>query len=68
MNEFFFHSLGEAISYSKSNRSKTFILKPDQGAQGRGIWLTKNLKVICPTDRMICQVYINKVDVSSLTN
>lgn len=54
------YSLGEAIAYSKQHRNKTYIIKPDQGAQGRGIWLTKNLKEIKPTERMICQLYINK--------
>lgn len=54
-------SLGEAIAYSRTHRSKTYILKPDQGSQGRGIFLTKNLKEINPRDRMICQVYIHRV-------
>ncbi|KXJ77436.1 hypothetical protein RP20_CCG007600 [Aedes albopictus] len=52
--------LGEAIAYSRTHRSKTYILKPDQGSQGRGIFLTKNLKEINPRDRMICQVYIHR--------
>ncbi|XP_039432083.1 tubulin polyglutamylase TTLL13-like isoform X2 [Culex pipiens pallens] len=52
--------LGEAIAYSRTHRSKTFILKPDQGSQGRGIFLTKNLKEINPRDRMICQVYVHR--------
>uniref|UniRef100_A0A182MUV6 Uncharacterized protein n=1 Tax=Anopheles culicifacies TaxID=139723 RepID=A0A182MUV6_9DIPT len=52
--------LGDAIAYSRTHRSKTFILKPDQGSQGKGIFLTKNLKEINPKDRMICQVYITK--------
>ncbi|XP_058453437.1 tubulin polyglutamylase TTLL13-like isoform X2 [Malaya genurostris] len=52
--------LGEAIAYSRTHRSKTYILKPDQGSQGRGIFLTKNLKEINPRDRMICQVYVHR--------
>ncbi|XP_053681208.1 tubulin polyglutamylase TTLL13-like [Anopheles nili] len=52
--------LGDAIAYSRTHRSKTFILKPDQGSQGKGIFLTKNLKEINPKDRMICQVYVTK--------
>ncbi|CAD7092455.1 unnamed protein product [Hermetia illucens] len=52
--------LGDAISYSRQYRNKTFILKPDTGAQGKGIWLTKNLKEIKPNERMICQVYVSK--------
>lgn len=46
---------------SNFTKPKTFILKPDAGCQGRGIWLTNDLKNINPTDRMICQTYINKV-------
>ncbi|XP_053973299.1 tubulin polyglutamylase TTLL13-like [Hylaeus volcanicus] len=49
---------GEAIAYAKLRRSKTFIVKPDTGCQGRGIYLTRNLKDIKPTERMICQVYV----------
>lgn len=42
------------------HRNKTFILKPDQGSQGRGIWITKNLRDVKTAERMICQVYITK--------
>ncbi|CAK9825756.1 Tubulin polyglutamylase ttll6 [Anthophora retusa] len=49
---------GEAIAYAKLRRSKTFIIKPDTGCQGRGIYLTRNLKDVKPTERMICQVYV----------
>ncbi|XP_043253348.1 tubulin polyglutamylase TTLL13-like [Colletes gigas] len=49
---------GEAIAYAKLRRSKTFIVKPDTGCQGRGIYLTRNLKDVKPTERMICQVYV----------
>ncbi|XP_043466529.1 tubulin polyglutamylase TTLL13P-like [Leptopilina heterotoma] len=52
--------LGEAIAYSKVRKSKTFIIKPETGCQGRGIYLTKNLKDIKPYDRLICQVYLSK--------
>ncbi|KAK2579476.1 hypothetical protein KPH14_010790 [Odynerus spinipes] len=51
---------GEAIAYSKLRRAKTYIIKPDTGCQGRGIYLTKNLKDVKPSDRMICQVYISR--------
>lgn len=53
-------SLGDAIQYSRQHKNKTFIIKPDQGSQGRGIWLTKNLKEVKMNERMICQVYLNK--------
>ncbi|KZC11699.1 Tubulin polyglutamylase TTLL13 [Dufourea novaeangliae] len=49
---------GEAMAYAKLRRSKTFIIKPDTGCQGRGIYLTRNLKDVKPTERMICQVYV----------
>ncbi|XP_012277454.1 tubulin polyglutamylase TTLL13P isoform X2 [Orussus abietinus] len=51
---------GDAIAYAKLKRSKTFIIKPDTGCQGRGIYLTKHLKDVKPYDRMICQVYVSR--------
>ncbi|XP_041980586.1 tubulin polyglutamylase ttll6-like [Aricia agestis] len=50
----------EVINYSKSRKNKTFIIKPECGSQGRGIYLTKSLKDIKPTDKLICQVYLSK--------
>ncbi|EZA61973.1 Tubulin polyglutamylase TTLL13 [Ooceraea biroi] len=49
---------GDAMTYAKSRRSKTFIVKPDTGCQGRGIYLTKHLRDIKSSERLICQVYI----------
>ncbi|CAH0687829.1 unnamed protein product [Spodoptera exigua] len=51
---------GEALNYSKSRKNKTFIIKPECGSQGRGIYLTKSLRDIKPTDKLICQVYLSK--------
>ncbi|XP_047532426.1 tubulin polyglutamylase TTLL13-like [Vanessa atalanta] len=51
---------GEVLTYSKSRKNKTFIIKPECGSQGRGIYLTKSLKDIKPTDKLICQVYLSK--------
>uniref|UniRef100_A0A1I8PEW1 Uncharacterized protein n=1 Tax=Stomoxys calcitrans TaxID=35570 RepID=A0A1I8PEW1_STOCA len=52
---------GDAMNYANSNNKlKTFIIKPDAGARGRGIWLTNNLKNINPGNRMICQTYIGR--------
>uniref|UniRef100_A0A1A9VE01 Uncharacterized protein n=1 Tax=Glossina austeni TaxID=7395 RepID=A0A1A9VE01_GLOAU len=54
-------SYGDALNYSTSRaKPVTFIIKPDAGAQGRGIWLTNDLKTINPSERMICQTYISK--------
>ncbi|XP_032577787.1 tubulin polyglutamylase TTLL13 [Drosophila sechellia] len=50
---------GDAMNYAL-NHKRTFILKPDSGAQGRGIWLTNDLKTIGPHERLICQTYINR--------
>lgn len=52
--------LGDALNYSRLRKNKTFILKPDAGSQGRGIYITKTLKDIKPTEKMICQVYISR--------
>jgi len=52
------------MAYAKARRSKTFIIKPDAGCQGRGIYLIKHLKDIKLSDRernLICQVYIARV-------
>ncbi|KAI8124413.1 Tubulin polyglutamylase TTLL13P [Lucilia cuprina] len=52
---------GEALNYANNhNKQKMYIIKPDAGAQGRGIWLTNDLKNVSPTERMICQTYISK--------
>ncbi|XP_017092158.2 tubulin polyglutamylase TTLL13 isoform X1 [Drosophila bipectinata] len=50
---------GDALNYSL-NHKRTFILKPDSGAQGRGIWLTNDLKTIGPHERLICQTYVHR--------
>lgn len=38
-------SYGEFQAYCRQKKNKTFILKPDSGSQGKGIFLTKNPKV-----------------------
>ncbi|XP_060649358.1 tubulin polyglutamylase TTLL13 isoform X1 [Drosophila nasuta] len=48
---------GDAMHYAL-NHKHTFILKPDSGAQGRGIWLTNDLKTIGANERLICQTYV----------
>ena len=41
-----FPSYGEFQAYCRQKKNKTFILKPESGSQGKGIFLTKNPKVI----------------------
>ncbi|XP_070207164.1 tubulin polyglutamylase ttll6-like isoform X11 [Littorina saxatilis] len=51
---------GDFQAYTRQKKNKTYILKPESGCQGRGIWITKNPKDIKPHEHMICQVYTNK--------
>ncbi|XP_062893254.1 tubulin polyglutamylase ttll6-like [Mobula hypostoma] len=48
------------VAYCKAGKPKTFICKPDCESQGRGIFLTQNVKDVKPGEDMICQVYIRK--------
>ncbi|SPP80989.1 tubulin polyglutamylase TTLL13P [Drosophila guanche] len=50
---------GDAMNYALTHK-RTFILKPDSGAQGRGIWLTNDLKTIGANERLICQTYVHR--------
>ncbi|XP_069758544.1 tubulin polyglutamylase TTLL13-like isoform X3 [Narcine bancroftii] len=45
---------------AEMKKPKTYICKPDCGSQGRGIFITRNLKEIKQGDRLICQQYISK--------
>ncbi|XP_055518560.1 tubulin polyglutamylase TTLL13-like isoform X2 [Leucoraja erinacea] len=51
---------GDFQAYSRMKKPKTYICKPDCGCQGRGIFITRNLKEIKHGDRLICQQYISK--------
>ncbi|GFR98527.1 tubulin polyglutamylase TTLL13 [Elysia marginata] len=51
---------GDFQAYTRQKKNKTYILKPESGCQGRGIWVTKNPKDIKPHEHMICQVYVNR--------
>uniref|UniRef100_A0A0X3PV47 Tubulin polyglutamylase ttll6 n=2 Tax=Schistocephalus solidus TaxID=70667 RepID=A0A0X3PV47_SCHSO len=51
---------GDLQQYARLRKNKTYILKPDSGCQGRGIWITKTPKDIKPTENLICQVYLSK--------
>ncbi|CBZ53330.1 tubulin-tyrosine ligase family domain-containing protein [Neospora caninum Liverpool] len=41
-------------------RRKTFIIKPDASSQGRGIFLTRNIEDIDPTEHLVAQRYLHK--------
>ncbi|XP_051898351.1 tubulin polyglutamylase TTLL13-like [Pristis pectinata] len=51
---------GDFQAYCRMKKPKTYICKPDCGCQGRGIFITRNLKEIKQGDRLICQQYISK--------
>jgi len=52
---------GEFIAFSRQKKNSTFIVKPDSGSQGRGIFLTKSPKQdIKPGEDVICQQYVSK--------
>uniref|UniRef100_A0A8C5P9U8 Tubulin tyrosine ligase like 13 n=1 Tax=Leptobrachium leishanense TaxID=445787 RepID=A0A8C5P9U8_9ANUR len=53
---------GDFQAYCRSKKNKTYICKPDSGCQGRGIFLSRNLKDIKHGDDMICQQYVSKVN------
>ncbi|XP_059179352.1 tubulin polyglutamylase ttll6-like isoform X6 [Physella acuta] len=51
---------GDFQAYTRQKKNKTYILKPESGCQGKGIWVTKCPKEIKSNEHMICQVYITK--------
>ncbi|XP_071166364.1 tubulin polyglutamylase ttll6-like isoform X21 [Mytilus galloprovincialis] len=51
---------GDFQAYTRQKKNKTYILKPETGCQGKGIWVTKNPKEIKPHEHMICQQYMPK--------
>lgn len=48
--------------YSSHHRGATYILKPSAGCRGTGIYLERFLKNINQAEKMICQVYIARVN------
>lgn len=54
-----YRSYDVAIYANKHRR--TFILKPYSAGQGRGIWLTNNLRTVGKREKLICQTYVDKV-------
>lgn len=55
------HSYGDFQAYRSTRKTRTFICKPDNSCQGRGIFITHHLEEIKHGERMICQQYISEV-------
>ncbi|KAM4749022.1 tubulin polyglutamylase TTLL13 [Rhinophrynus dorsalis] len=51
---------GDFQAHCRTKKNKTYICKPDSGCQGRGIFLSRNMKDIKHGDHMICQQYVSK--------
>uniref|UniRef100_A0A1I8HL04 Tubulin polyglutamylase ttll6 n=1 Tax=Macrostomum lignano TaxID=282301 RepID=A0A1I8HL04_9PLAT len=52
---------GDFQAYARANKKhRTYIVKPDAGCQGKGIWFTRNPKDIKPGDNQVCQLYVSK--------
>ncbi|GAB1610527.1 tubulin polyglutamylase ttll6-like [Argonauta hians] len=51
---------GDFQAFVRQKKNKTYILKPESGCQGKGIWVTKSLKDIKANEHMICQQYISR--------
>ncbi|XP_076853003.1 tubulin polyglutamylase ttll6-like isoform X2 [Brachyhypopomus gauderio] len=45
-------------AYGRRRKHKTYICKPEQGCQGRGIFLSKRSRDVTSGQRMVCQLYI----------
>lgn len=45
---------------AQGRSSRTFILKPDAGCQGKGIYLTQELERISPLESQVAQLYVRK--------
>lgn len=54
-------SWGDLQQYARQKKNRTYILKPDTGCQGKGIWITKTPREIKATENLICQTYISRV-------
>lgn len=55
------HSYGDFHAYTSTRKARTFICKPDNSCQGRGIFITHHPDEIKHGERMICQQYISEV-------
>lgn len=55
------HSYGDFHAYRSMRKARTYICKPDNSCQGRGIFITHHPEEIKHGERMICQQYISEV-------
>ncbi|NXK68719.1 TTL13 polyglutamylase, partial [Sylvietta virens] len=51
---------GDFHAYSSMRKTRTFICKPDNSCQGKGIFITHHPEEIKHGERMICQQYISE--------
>ncbi|NWH41664.1 TTL13 polyglutamylase, partial [Chloropsis hardwickii] len=51
---------GDFNAYRSTRKARTFICKPDNSCQGRGIFITHHPEEIKHGERMICQQYISE--------
>ncbi|XP_057889635.1 tubulin polyglutamylase TTLL13 isoform X2 [Melospiza georgiana] len=52
---------GDFLAYRSMRKARTYICKPDNSCQGRGIFITHHPEEIKHGERMICQQYISEV-------
>lgn len=55
-----FKDFTEYVSKQKHKNQRTFIVKPADECQGRGIFLTRDASVIKPDESMVVQSYVHK--------
>ncbi|XP_070069879.1 tubulin polyglutamylase ttll6 isoform X4 [Drosophila takahashii] len=48
------------VAIYASKHKRTFILKPYSAGQGRGIWITTDLRTVGKREKLICQTYIER--------
>ncbi|XP_071953341.1 tubulin polyglutamylase ttll6-like isoform X4 [Antedon mediterranea] len=51
---------GDFLAFCRTKKNKTYICKPESGCQGKGIFITKNIKDIKPGEHQVCQQYVSK--------
>ncbi|XP_017123181.1 tubulin polyglutamylase ttll6 [Drosophila elegans] len=48
------------VAIYAGKHKRTFILKPYSAGQGRGIWITTDLRTVAKREKLICQTYIER--------